>query len=82
VLSWHDYRLGLITYPSKANSIMGKLIKLDKTAPKRALEGLNRLTGLQFDRWPESLLPAQSTSEADSQSPEDPHPQRQRSGGL
>ncbi|PKM21378.1 MAG: hypothetical protein CVV10_09675 [Gammaproteobacteria bacterium HGW-Gammaproteobacteria-14] len=37
---------------------MGKVITLAKAAPENALEGLNRLTGLSFDQWPESLLTA------------------------
>ncbi|AVK21034.1 hypothetical protein CSB90_1999 [Pseudomonas aeruginosa] len=28
-----------------------------------ALERLNRITGLQFSSWPESLVPARSVSE-------------------
>jgi hypothetical protein len=35
---------------------MGKRVTLAKAAPRRALAGLNRLTGLNFSRWPESLV--------------------------
>ena len=35
---------------------MGKVIKVKDAAPQAALERLNRLTGLEFDQWPESLL--------------------------
>lgn len=36
-----------------------KLIHLHERAPQRALEGLNRVTGLRFRQWPESLAPKQ-----------------------
>ncbi|MBQ0752646.1 MAG: hypothetical protein KBT87_08940 [Gammaproteobacteria bacterium] len=35
---------------------MGQIIQLAEVAPKTALERINRLTGLDFDRCPESLL--------------------------
>ncbi|WP_044874136.1 hypothetical protein [Pseudomonas sp. LFM046] len=35
-----------------------KLIHLHERVPQRALEGLNRVTGLNFRHWPESLAPA------------------------
>lgn len=35
---------------------MNKVVKLGKAAPDKALEGLNRLTGLVFESWPESLV--------------------------
>ena len=35
---------------------MGKIIDLKKSRPERSLENLNRLTGLGFERPPESLL--------------------------
>ncbi|MDH4567697.1 hypothetical protein E8E95_13505 [Pseudomonas sp. BN414] len=34
-----------------------KLVRLHERAPQRALEGLNRVTGLEFRHWPESLAP-------------------------
>lgn len=38
------------------------VIALQHTHPEQALEGLNRITGLNFARWPESLVPhAQAT---------------------
>lgn len=36
----------------------GTVIALQHTRPEQALEGLNRITGLSFARWPESLVPA------------------------
>jgi hypothetical protein len=35
---------------------MSKVIPIGQASPERALEGLNRLTGLVFDHWPESLV--------------------------
>ena len=35
----------------------GTVIALQHTRPEQALEGLNRITGLNFARWPESLVP-------------------------
>ena len=35
---------------------MSKILRLQKLRPKTALENLNRLTGLDFQDWPESLL--------------------------
>jgi len=35
---------------------MSKVVMLGKAAPDKALEGLNRLTGLVFESWPESLV--------------------------
>ncbi|AOE87035.1 hypothetical protein [Pseudomonas sp. TCU-HL1] len=32
------------------------LIHLHERVPQRALEGLNRVTGLNFRHWPESLV--------------------------
>ncbi|MCY1510254.1 hypothetical protein D9M68_446260 [compost metagenome] len=34
-----------------------KLVQLHEHAPQRALDGLNRVTGLKFHHWPESLAP-------------------------
>jgi hypothetical protein len=36
----------------------GKVIHLHRRDPHGALERLNRITGLHFARWPESLVPA------------------------
>lgn len=38
-------------------SAKDKLIQLHEHAPQQALEGLNRVTGLRFRYWPESLAP-------------------------
>ena len=35
---------------------MGKVIRIQDKAPDAALERLQRLTGLDFQGWPESLL--------------------------
>lgn len=35
---------------------MSKVIRIEKRRPDTALENLNRLTGLDFESWPESLL--------------------------
>ena len=35
---------------------MSKVVTLGVAAPDKALEGLNRLTGLVFESWPESLV--------------------------
>ncbi|MDO9322774.1 MAG: hypothetical protein Q7U01_14235 [Pseudomonas sp.] len=41
-------------------SSKAKVIYLHQLDPQAALERLNRLTGLQFSIWPQSLKPAQS----------------------
>lgn len=38
------------------NKDPNKVIQLHQRDPIGALERLNRITGLQFSRWPESLL--------------------------
>ena len=35
---------------------MGKIRSIHQARPERALENLNRLTGLRFAQWPESLV--------------------------
>ncbi|MCC1496584.1 hypothetical protein [Alcanivorax sp. 1008] len=35
---------------------MSNVIKLGSKSPQRAVEALNRMTGLVFDHWPESLI--------------------------
>ncbi|HEX5676936.1 MAG TPA: hypothetical protein VFX91_03090 [Alcanivorax sp.] len=35
---------------------MSKVIRIETRHPETALENLNRLTGLDFQDWPESLL--------------------------
>ena len=34
----------------------GKVIHLHQRDPQEALERLNRITGLRFSRWPQSLV--------------------------
>lgn len=38
------------------DSKCGKVIHLHRRAPEAALEALNRLTGLRFSHWPDSLV--------------------------
>ena len=61
---------------------MSNVIELGKTAPDKALEGLNRLTGLVFESWPESLVgtPAQE-QEATAAAPAGPSRQPARRTG-
>lgn len=40
-----------------------KVIHLHQRDPDAALERLNRITGLRFARWPESLVPAPAEDE-------------------
>lgn len=49
----------------------GQVIHLYQRAPQEALERLNRITGLRFARWPESLVPAPQTPEMTSPAPAD-----------
>jgi len=35
---------------------LNKVVHLHRRVPQLALERLNRLTGLQFSNWPESLV--------------------------
>ncbi|TBU89996.1 hypothetical protein [Phytopseudomonas dryadis] len=35
-----------------------KVVALHQRDPQTALDNLNRITGLKFSHWPESLLPA------------------------
>lgn len=39
------------------NNDQNKVVHLHQRDPQNALERLNRITGLQFSSWPESLLP-------------------------
>lgn len=47
---------------------MSKVVKLDNAATDKALEGLNRLTGLVFESWPESLVGAPEQHPATNES--------------
>ena len=49
-------------------SAQHKVIHLHQRAPQEALERLNRITGLCFSSWPESLAP-QPAPEACSERP-------------
>lgn len=40
------------------NDDQKNVVHLHQRDPQSALERLNRITGLQFSSWPESLLPA------------------------
>ncbi|MFP1684096.1 hypothetical protein ACLD0W_16405 [Alloalcanivorax sp. C16-1] len=35
---------------------MSRIIRMEQRCPEAALDNLNRLTGLDFQSWPESLL--------------------------
>ena len=49
---------------------MSKVVTLGNAAPDKALEGLNRLTGLVFESWPESLVGNQrQDAEPDAMTP-------------
>lgn len=49
--------------------IKNKVIHLYQRDPQEALERLNRITGLRFSRWPESLVPADEASSQDMPEP-------------
>lgn len=56
------------------NGRKNKVIHLHRRDPQEALTRLNRITGLSFARWPESLLAhvaqdARARDEAESESP-------------
>ncbi len=61
---------------------MSNVIKLASKSPKRAVEALNRMTGLVFDQWPESLvgLTAQEPAERKQADNSEPVVMRQRAG--
>lgn len=42
---------------------MSKIVTLSKVRPETALDNLNRLTGLDFQQWPESLINAPANLE-------------------
>ena len=61
---------------------MSNVVKLGKAAPDKALEGLNRLTGLVFESWPESLAEAATRpQEATAAAPAGPSKQPARRTG-
>jgi hypothetical protein len=41
---------------SHTSKKQGTVVALQHSHPEQALEGLNRITGLNFARWPESLV--------------------------
>ncbi|HLA32366.1 MAG TPA: hypothetical protein VJ047_15215 [Pseudomonas sp.] len=45
----------------------GKVIHLYQRDPQEALERLNRITGLRFSSWPQSLVPAAEQAQADTE---------------
>ncbi|AGI25446.1 hypothetical protein H681_17895 [Pseudomonas sp. ATCC 13867] len=51
------------------NNDQKKVVHLHQRDPQSALERLNRITGLQFSSWPESLLPV-AQGEASGVSPQ------------
>ncbi|MCY1271414.1 hypothetical protein D9M68_294560 [compost metagenome] len=44
-----------------------RVVRLQQWNPERALEDLNRITGLSFARWPESLVAAGATNGAEEE---------------
>lgn len=50
----------------------GTVVALQHTHPEHALEGLNRITGLNFARWPESLVPPPAVQIEPERDPEFP----------
>lgn len=50
---------------------MSKVVYIEKQHPETALENLNRLTGLDFQSWPESLLDEDNLVEPASSSAPD-----------
>mgnify|MGYP003151854363 FL=1 len=58
---------------------MSKVIRIEKRHPETALENLNRLTGLDFQDWPESLLECGDDSAAGDRTE---NPKRRGERGL
>lgn len=56
----------------------GRVIHLYRRDPQEALVRLNRITGLRFAHWPESLVPA----EAAGRRGQDPAEGTMQSGGV
>lgn len=50
----------------------GTVVALQHRHPEQALEGLNRITGLNFSRWPESLVVHTSAELQQDAAPEFP----------
>ena len=48
-----------------SEAALGQVIHLHQRNPQEALERLNRITGLHFARWPESLVPHSSETAAE-----------------
>lgn len=44
------------------SATVNKVVRLHPDGSSAALENLNRITGLQFSRWPESLVAAPAAS--------------------
>lgn len=59
---------------------MSKVIRIEKRHPETALENLNRLTGLDFQNWPESLLAGGDDADAGNDRTE--HPKRRGEQAL
>ncbi|ABR81310.1 hypothetical protein AO896_05675 [Pseudomonas aeruginosa] len=61
--------------------VSNKVVHLHHKDEQAALERLNRITGLQFSSWPESLVPAAPASEPPfEQSPAEPLFEQVRQG--
>ncbi|MAX54987.1 MAG: hypothetical protein CL537_05675 [Alcanivoracaceae bacterium] len=50
---------------------MSKILKLNTLRPEKALDNLNRVTGLDFDSWPESLVNHAETQDAQESAPQE-----------
>lgn len=53
---------------------MSTVIRIEKRHPETALDNLNRLTGLDFQNWPESLLQGGHGIEPQGPSQTEPEP--------
>ncbi|WP_371132409.1 hypothetical protein [Pseudomonas sp.] len=58
----------------------GKVIHLYQRDPQEALERLNRITGLRFSSWPQSLVPLVEQAQ-DAQTDTEPTPAETQAGG-
>lgn len=59
----------------------GKVIHLYQRDPQEALERLNRITGLRFSSWPQSLVPLAEPAQ-DTQADTEQAQAENQAGGL
>lgn len=62
-------------------AIKGKVIHLYQRDPQEALERLNRITGLRFSSWPQSLVPLAEPAQ-DTQADTEQTQAENQAGGL